>query len=74
MKPLLGFTLIALVILLAQVATFTIELRDRDRWLTSQVENNYALIRDLYIRAELPIKIVVGPPHKTKRLMKPKED
>jgi len=66
MRVFIIVVIIAILLVVAQTAIYTIELKDQDRIQTSQIEQNYSLILDLYSRVGLE------PPNKTKRVMMPK--
>lgn len=62
----MAVAIIVFLVAAAQLATLTLELKDLDRVKTSQIQQNYTLILDLYTRVGLT------PPNKTKRVMMPK--
>ena len=66
MRVFIAVTVIAILLVVAQIVVYTIELKDRDRVQTAQIEQNYNLILDLYSR------VGFEPPNKTKRVMIPK--
>ena len=66
MKILMVVAIIVFLVAAAQFAALTLELKDLDRVRTSQIQQNYTLILDLYTR------VGIEPPNKTKRAMMPK--
>jgi hypothetical protein len=63
----MAVAIIIFMVAAAQLVATTIELKDLDRIRTSQIQQNYELILDLYTR------VGIAPPNKTKRVMIPKD-
>lgn len=66
MRLFMAVAVIVFLVVAAQLVALTLELKDLDRIRTSQIQQNYELILDLYTR------VGIAPPNKTKRVMIPK--